>query len=54
MSEVGQILPFHVEGVEDAAFVGHPAGGATMSLASSVPDESHVEVGEPLPSRFSR
>jgi hypothetical protein len=54
MSELGQMLPFHVEGVAAAAFVGHPPEGATRSVASSVPDVSQVDVGEPLPSRFSR
>ena len=54
MSELGQMLPFQVDGVPEAAFVGHPAAGATMSDASSVPDVSHTEVGEVLPRRFSR
>ena len=31
------MLPFQVEGVAAAEFVGHPAGGATRSVASSVP-----------------
>ena len=54
MSELGQMLPFQVEGVAEAAFVGHPADRSHEVGASSVPDVSHVEVGELLPSRFSR